>query len=144
MSTEELGKLLRKLRGKESLRSASRRSGVSYTYINILENNYDPRSKGPLKPSPDTLKLLATAYNYPYEEFMRILGHTTTEDEKYLRLAKRLMEAEEKGSNVELTDFHGFTIYLDGEPIPEAHRKIVIELLRTLAKQMPQLPDKPE
>lgn len=71
----ELGSLLKKLRGKESLRDASKRSGVSHNYLSLLEKGTDPRTKAPIKPSPETLKKLAEAYNYSYEELMNAAGY---------------------------------------------------------------------
>ena len=41
----ELGDLLRDLRGKESLRDAAERIGISHTYLSILEKGNDLRSK---------------------------------------------------------------------------------------------------
>ena len=70
-----LGKLLKRLRGKESLREASKRTGVSHTYLSIIEKGYDSRSGKPVKPTPETLKLLAKAYNYSYEELLMLAGY---------------------------------------------------------------------
>lgn len=71
----ELGKLLRKLRGKESLREAAARAGISHNYLSIVEKGVDPRSGSPVKPSPETLKSLSQAYNYPYLELMYAAGY---------------------------------------------------------------------
>ncbi len=38
----ELGRLLRQLRGKESLRDISRKAGLSHTYLNIIEKRRRP------------------------------------------------------------------------------------------------------
>lgn len=76
----ELGTLLKKLRGKESLRDVAKRSGVSHTYLSILERGYDLRSKKPVKPTSDTLRLLAKAYHYPYDELLKIAGITDEPD----------------------------------------------------------------
>jgi transcriptional regulator with XRE-family HTH domain len=70
----ELGKLLRELRGKETLRDAAARIGVSHTYLSILEKGYDQRSGKPIKPTADTLKLISKAYDYPYEELLKLAG----------------------------------------------------------------------
>jgi transcriptional regulator with XRE-family HTH domain len=70
----ELSLLLKKLRGKESLRDVSKRAGISHNYLSILEKGIDPQTKAPVNPSPDTLKRLAKAYNYPYEELLAIAG----------------------------------------------------------------------
>lgn len=73
MST--LGLLLRKLRGKESLRAAAERAGLSHNYLRIIEKGVDPRSGSPVKPSPETLKSLSVAYDYPYLELMYAAGY---------------------------------------------------------------------
>lgn len=71
----DLGKLLRELRGKESLRDAARRAGISHNYLSIVEKGVDPRSGSPVKASPETLKSLAKAYNYSYLELMYAAGY---------------------------------------------------------------------
>lgn len=67
---ERLSKLLRQLRGNESLRDVAKRAGISHSYLSHLEKGVDPRTGKPLKPSADTLKGLARAYNYPYEKLL--------------------------------------------------------------------------
>jgi transcriptional regulator with XRE-family HTH domain len=77
----DLGDLLRKLRGKESLRDVGKRAGVSHTYLSIIEKGYDLRSGSPVKPTPETLASLSKAYNYPYTELMRVAGYIDTDQE---------------------------------------------------------------
>lgn len=74
MSTE-LGSLLRKLRGKQSLREISKISGTSHTYLSVIEKGVDPRTGNPIKPTPHTLKILSKTYSYSYEELMKISGY---------------------------------------------------------------------
>lgn len=81
----ELGALLKELRGKESLREASKRTGLSHTYLGIIEKGYDPRSGKPVKPTPETLKLLSEAYDYPYEKLMEIAGYLEGENREELQ-----------------------------------------------------------
>jgi|SRR5690625_1013773 len=71
----DLGKLLKKLRGKESLRDASERIKISHTYLDTIEKGYDKRSGKPVNPTPETLRLISQAYNYPYEELMKMAGY---------------------------------------------------------------------
>jgi HTH-type transcriptional regulator, competence development regulator len=80
---QELGNLLRRLRDHESLRDISSRSGISHTYLGIIEKGIDQRSGNPVKPTPETLKILAKAYNYPYEELMRKAGYLQESSEPY-------------------------------------------------------------
>lgn len=75
----ELGNLLKELRGKESLRDVAKRSGISHTYLSIVEKGYDLRSGSPARPSFDTLRRLAKAYNYPYEKLLRAAGYLDEE-----------------------------------------------------------------
>lgn len=71
----ELGELLKKLRGKRSLREAAKLTGLSYSYISSLEKGEHPKTKASIQASPDSLKSLAKAYNYPYEELMKMAGY---------------------------------------------------------------------
>lgn len=71
----ELGSLLKELRGEKSLREVSKKSGISHNYLSLLEKGIDPRTKAPIKPSPETLKKLAEAYNYSYEELLKVAGY---------------------------------------------------------------------
>lgn len=71
----KLGELLRDLRGNRSLREIAEITELSHTYIADVEKGYRRGSKKPLNPSPETLKRLATAYNYPYEKLMEIAGY---------------------------------------------------------------------
>lgn len=70
----ELGELLKKLRGELSLREAASRSGLSYSYISSLEKGKHPRTGAPIKPTPEILRSLAKAYNYSYEELLKVTG----------------------------------------------------------------------
>lgn len=76
-----LGEILKNLRGKRSLRDVAEITELSHTYISDIEKGYRRGSKKVLHPSPDTLKRLADAYNYPYEELMRIAGYL--DEKKY-------------------------------------------------------------
>lgn len=71
----DINDFLRELRGKMSLREAAQRSGLSHSYIAALEQNKRPGSNGPISPSPESLKRLAEAYRYPYEELMKKAGY---------------------------------------------------------------------
>lgn len=77
----DLSELLIKLRGSESGRKAAKRAGISHNYLAILEKGFDPQTKAPINPSPETLMSLAGAYGYPYEELMKIAGYLKREDD---------------------------------------------------------------
>lgn len=78
----ELGGLLKTLRGKLSLREAAARSGLSYSYISSLEKGKHPRTGAPINPTPEILRSLAKAYNYPHEELMRKAGYLDKEEQR--------------------------------------------------------------
>lgn len=71
----ELGALLRGLRGKRSLRDVAEATGLSHSYISDVEKGYRRGTKTPLNPSPDTLKKLSDAYDYPYEDLLEKAGY---------------------------------------------------------------------
>lgn len=75
--------LLFKLRKQKdfSLREAARRSGLSHSYIDSLEKGYHPKTKSPVKPSPESLKSLAAAYNYDYILLMNAAGYVQEDAE---------------------------------------------------------------
>jgi transcriptional regulator with XRE-family HTH domain len=71
----EISELLRKLRGKDSLREASKKTGISHNYISIIEKGVDPRTGAPINVTPDTLKSYSKGYHYDYELLMVVAGH---------------------------------------------------------------------
>lgn len=75
----ELGDLLKELRGKRSLREIADITELSHTYISDIEKGYRRGTKKPIHPSPETLKRLADAYNYPYEKLMKVAGYLEAE-----------------------------------------------------------------
>ena len=75
-----IGKILKELRGKRSLREIERESGVSHTYLSSLEKGRDPRTGKERKPTPDTLKKLAQVYSVPYERLMSAAGYMDLEE----------------------------------------------------------------
>lgn len=78
----EIGDLLRKLRGSQSLRKASEKIGISHTYLDTIEKGYDKRSGKPVKPTPETLKLIAKAYDYSYKKLMQLAGYIDETESK--------------------------------------------------------------
>ncbi|MCP3810027.1 helix-turn-helix domain-containing protein [Paenibacillus sp. Lou8.1] len=112
----ELGDLLRDLRGKESLREAAERIGISHTYLSILEKGNDLRSKKPIKPTSDTLKLLSKAYQYPYEILLE-KADIIDEDLK-----------------LKLEDQHKMKLLKDFESLDEEGQKIITHMIERLKK----------
>ncbi|WP_182101860.1 helix-turn-helix domain-containing protein [Niallia taxi] len=71
----DLGRFLEGLRGKLSLRDAANKSGLSHTYIRDLELGINRKTKAPIRPSADTLKQLAQAYDYPVNGLLKKAGY---------------------------------------------------------------------
>lgn len=89
----EIYDLLKSIRGKDSLREASKKTGLSHAYINILEKGFDPRSGSPINPSVDTLKAYVQGYNYPFDELMKVAGYTEGNETQTKREnAEKLLE----------------------------------------------------
>lgn len=90
----EIYELLKSIRGKDSLREASKKTGLSHAYISMLEKGVDPRSNMPLKPTPETLKAYSQGYHYPYEELMKKAGYMDeqSEDDETLLLIKEVAQ----------------------------------------------------
>ncbi len=72
-----LGEFFRQLRLSKnwSLREAARRMGLSYSYLSILEKGLDPKSGKETIPKPETLRAISKAYEYPYEDLLKAVGH---------------------------------------------------------------------
>jgi transcriptional regulator with XRE-family HTH domain len=105
-STNDLSPLLKELRGTMSLREAAKKIGISHTYLDSLENG-DKRSGKPIKPTPDTLKLVSKAYGIEYSKLMSTAGYSESENNHFgqylreLRKSKKLTIRQlEKSSGV--------------------------------------------
>lgn len=76
--SNNLGDYLRKLRGKESLRSVSERINgrLSHSYISDLEKGVSRRGT-PINPTPEALKILSEAYSEKtnYTKLMELAGY---------------------------------------------------------------------
>lgn len=71
----EFSKKIKHLRGKQSLREASKNIGISHTYLDSLEKGYDPRSGKERKPTPDVIGKLADYYQIEYMKLMELAGY---------------------------------------------------------------------
>lgn len=69
------GKFLETLRGKLSLRKVASKSGLSHAYIRDLELGRNRTTNDVIKPSPDTLRKLSHAYQYPYTDLLMKAGY---------------------------------------------------------------------
>lgn len=96
----DLGGLLISLRGNLSLREAAKKSGLSYSYISSLEKGRHPRTGAPINPTPEILRSLSKAYNYSYEDLMKLAGYTDedgniqseTEESNMDRMKREIMD----------------------------------------------------
>lgn len=73
----ELQKILKEKRKqlKLSLREAGDLIGISHSYLSTLEKGIDPRNGSPVRPTPDTLRLISAAYKIDYNVLMRAAGY---------------------------------------------------------------------
>lgn len=79
----DVGNVIKNLRGKMSLREASEKIGISHTYLDTIEKGFDKRSGKPVNPSPETLRLIANAYNYSYEKLLKLAGYIDEYDDEH-------------------------------------------------------------
>ncbi|MGG4444513.1 helix-turn-helix domain-containing protein [Brevibacillus fortis] len=72
----ELGRTIESLRKakKLSLRAVSDITGLSFSYIRDLELGVNRSTKQPVNPTTETLQKLATAYDHPLENLLKLAG----------------------------------------------------------------------
>ena len=108
----ELSELLIKLRSQNTLRDIANRTGISHTYLALLEKGTDPRTEKPIQLSVSVLRKLADAYNYPFEKLMAAAGYSPKESGEdqsgewpemlsFIRQAAPLLTEEEKENLLE-------------------------------------------
>lgn len=110
----DIGDLLRKIRGKDALRAAAKKTGLSHGYISILEKGSDPRTGSPINPSPETLRSYSKGYNYPFEHLMEVSGYSEIEQDN----DNKNQESSDKG-------------FIESEP----NRKILLELVKHIPEE---------
>ena len=65
---EDIGALLKRLRGRVSLREVARRTGVSASYLSLIE-------RGEKHPGVNVVRKLAELYNVDVQQLLRRAGH---------------------------------------------------------------------
>ena len=65
---EDIGALLKRLRGRVSLREVTRRTGVSTSYLSQIE-------RGVSQPGANVIRKLAELYNVDAQQLLRRAGH---------------------------------------------------------------------
>lgn len=129
ITVSEIGEFLRGLRGKMSLRDASHKSGLSHSYIAALEQDKRPGTNSPINPSPDSLKRLAEAYGYPYEELMKKAGYISEEKQDQRSPAQELIGyLEMELTNEEILKRMNFKV--DGMTLTEEEANEFVEFVR--------------
>jgi HTH-type transcriptional regulator, competence development regulator len=130
--SNELGKFLEELRGKLSLRDAAEKSGLSHTYIRDLELGVNRKTKAPIRPSADTLKQLADAYNYPVSELLKKAGYLEDENgvsnKDEIDIAKRMEQFRK-----DLSKDGG--LLFNGEPMSEEAIESLMDAMELIARQ---------
>lgn len=119
---DSIGDLLKKIRGKDSMRIAAKKTGLSFGYISILEKGVDPRSGAPIKPSPDTLRAYSNGYMYPYDQLMQACGYSSNEESEKSILKKEQLDENER----RIIDIYS--------KLPAHKRKLMDDLVDVLAK----------
>lgn len=135
---ETLGELIKSLRGKESLRDASKRIGISHTYLDTIEKGYDKRSGKHVNPTPETLKLIAKAYHYNYEDLMIKAGYL--EDNKNNNIDNDAMSKDERDIARRLEQFkhdieNSDGLAFSGEPMSDEAKESLIESMKFIYEQ---------
>lgn len=132
MST--LGELLIKLRGGLSLRAAAKKIGISHTYLDIIEKGVDARSGSPVNPTPDTLKAISNAYNYPYIDLMYMAGYVDEansmgeDNDDSISVIEDLRELVERYSDEEIIQNYSHTI--KGRKLSESQIRKILSYVR--------------
>jgi len=91
----EFGKYLRLLRGKKSTRQIEMMTGVSKSYLSLIE-----RGERDI-PSPEILRKLAPAYKVSYEHLMKLAGYIHDNSDDALLLNEDALPYELKGIGIE-------------------------------------------
>lgn len=71
---EDIGQILKRLRGDVSLRAVQRQTGISNAYLSQIE-------KGMRQPGPRLLQRLASFYGASIQELLRMAGYLESEGE---------------------------------------------------------------
>ena len=68
LENRQIGKLLRDLRGELSLRQLEEETGITYSYLSVIE-------RGNKRPGPKILSRLAAYHNVPLDELLDAAGY---------------------------------------------------------------------
>ena len=74
LENRQIGNLLRDLRGEMSLRQLEEETGITYSYLSVIE-------RGNKRPGPRVLSRLATYHNVPLDELLDAAGYPQPNDD---------------------------------------------------------------
>lgn len=124
MQADEFGKYLRSIRKQRKLtiRQLELYSGVSNGYLSQLETG----KRG--IPSPDILKKISGPLGTTYEELMLKAGYL---DE----LSEEEQQLFQKQNYIELTEVLRDRITINGEPVTEKEKELILDIATRIIKQ---------
>ncbi|GKU24051.1 hypothetical protein CFOLD11_08770 [Clostridium folliculivorans] len=122
-----------KLRRSElnlSLRDAAKLIGISHSYLSTLEKGVDPRNGLPVKPTPETLKLISKAYDVPYDFVMTLAGYYELNDsEDSLVIQHDEKDVETLLNKIKYILMEDDDLTLSGEPISKEALESIVDAL---------------
>ena len=74
LENRQIGNLLRDLRGELSLRQLEEETGITYSYLSVIE-------RGNKRPGPKVLSRLAAYHNVPLDELLDAAGYPQPNDD---------------------------------------------------------------
>lgn len=122
-----------KLRRSElnlSLRDAAKLIGISHSYLSTLEKGVDPRNGLPVKPTPETLKLISSAYDVSYDFVMTLAGYYELNDsDDSLFIQKDEKDVERLLDKIKYIFMEHDDLTLSGEPVSKDALESIIDAL---------------
>lgn len=97
-----LGEIIKKYRKEHglSMDAFSKRSGISKSYISILEKNQHPKTGKPITPSVDSIKQAAIGMNMNFDELFSIIDSDITVKPKLKNVNSNVPKNESKASRI--------------------------------------------
>ncbi len=126
MVERNLGNFLKEKRKelKLSLRQASLLIGISHSYLDKIEKSIIPENASALKPSANTIRAIADAYNVNYDYLLELCGYLQRDDSSLLRIVNpdilRIAKAEANLTNQQAGMIRKYAEYM----FPEAFENI--------------------
>jgi transcriptional regulator with XRE-family HTH domain len=132
-----------KLRRSElnlSLRDAAKLIGISHSYLSTLEKGVDPRNNLPVKPTPETLKLISKAYDVSYDFLMTLAGYYELNDsDDSLVIKHDEKDIERLLDKIKYIFMEEDDLTLSGEPVSKDALESIIDALNYGVSQAKKL-----